>query len=288
MQALEAYFPGGEGKVSIEAHVQDLGWVDPVTTSLTKYAGTVGKGKQMEAVRISLSGDAASTYDVYYRVHAANIGWMDWAKNGERAGTRGFGYGIEAIQIKLIEKNGKAPGKTETPFRTPTDIMGTSLASVDQMVAYYQDMGKEYPAKVYDSKGASSVSQYCLEVDAAAKSEGVRSDVLFCQAMKETGWLQFGGAVKAEQCNFGGLGSTSSIDPGASFKDVGTGLLAQTQHLKAYASTRPLNKTCVDPRFNLVKRGSATRLEELDGKWAVPGDGYGEDIANMIDTLLTY
>ena len=288
VQALEAYFPGGEGKVSIEAHVQDLGWVDPVTTSLTKYAGTVGKGKQMEAVRISLSGDAASTYDVYYRVHAANIGWMDWAKNGERAGTRGFGYGIEAIQIKLIEKNGKAPGKTETPFRTPTDIMGTSLASVDQMVAYYQDMGKEYPAKVYDSKGASSVSQYCLEVDAAAKSEGVRSDVLFCQAMKETGWLQFGGAVKAEQCNFGGLGSTSSIDPGASFKDVGTGLLAQTQHLKAYASTRPLNKTCVDPRFNLVKRGSATRLEELDGKWAVPGDGYGEDIANMIDTLLTY
>lgn len=288
VQALEAYFPGGEGSVKVEAHVQDLGWVDPVTTSLTKYAGTVGKSKRMEAVRITLGGDAADKYDVYYRVHAANIGWMDWAKNGDRAGTQGYGYGIEAIQIRLVEKGGKAPGSTDVAFRTPTDIMGTSMASVNQMVSYYRDMEDSYPSAVYNGKGADSISDYCLQVDAAARSEGVRSDVLFCQAMKETGWLQFGGSVKAEQCNFGGLGATSSVDPGYTFKDVGTGLLAQTQHLKAYASTKPLNEECVDPRFSLVKRGSATRLEELDGKWAVPGNGYGEDIAGMINKLLTY
>lgn len=288
VQALEAYFPGGEGTVKVEAHIQDLGWVDSVTTSLTRYAGTVGQGKRMEAVRITLGGDAAEEYDVYYRVHAANIGWMDWAKNGERAGTQGYGYGIEAIQIRLVEKGGDAPGSTEVAFRTPTDIMGASMASVRQMVSYYNDMEGAYPSAVYDDKGADSIADYCLQVDAAARSEGVRSDVLFCQAMKETGWLQFGGSVKVEQCNFGGLGATSSIDPGYTFKDVGTGLLAQTQHLKAYASTKPLNEECVDPRFSLVARGSATRLEELDGKWAVPGNGYGEDIAGMINELLTY
>ena len=35
----------------------------------------------------------------YYGVHAQNIGWMDWAKNGHSAGTAGYSYRLEAIQI---------------------------------------------------------------------------------------------------------------------------------------------------------------------------------------------
>ena len=31
-------------------------------------------------------------YDVYYRVHCQNFGWMDWAKNGESAGSAGYSY----------------------------------------------------------------------------------------------------------------------------------------------------------------------------------------------------
>ncbi len=83
------------------------------------------------------------------------------------------------------------------------------------------------------------------------------------------------------------LGAVNSA-PGnaASFKDVRTGIRAQVQHLKAYASTDPLAQACVDPRFDLVKRGCAPLLEDLNGKWAVPGDGYGESIAKMIDTML--
>ena len=43
-------------------------------------------------------------YDIYYRVHAQNFGWMGWAKNGEAAGTEGYGYRVEAIQIKIVKK----------------------------------------------------------------------------------------------------------------------------------------------------------------------------------------
>ena len=31
----------------------------------------------------------AKHYDVYYRVHAETYGWLDWAKNGDPAGTAG-------------------------------------------------------------------------------------------------------------------------------------------------------------------------------------------------------
>ena len=41
---------------------------------------------------------------------------MDWASNGEAAGTAGYSYRIEAIQIELVEKGEKAPGNTTKPF----------------------------------------------------------------------------------------------------------------------------------------------------------------------------
>lgn len=171
--------------------------------------------------------------------------------------------------------------------RTP--IMGVSQASVEQMAAYYRkNVGEStYPASVYTNYGAPTLQDFCTIVLEEAKAEGVRAEVVFAQAMKETGWLRFGGAVKVEQCNFCGLGAVNSA-PGnaASFRDVRTGIRAQVQHLKAYASTDPLAQACVDPRFDLVKRGCAPLLEDLNGKWAVPGDGYGESIAKMIDTML--
>lgn len=33
-----------------------------------------------------------------------------------------------------------------------------------------------------------------------------------------------------------------------------------------------------DPRFHLMRRGSAPNWEDLNGRWAVPGIGYGEQI----------
>ena len=57
----------------------------------------------------------ANKFDVYYRVHAQSYGWLDWAKNGEGAGTQGKAKRLEAIQIVLVKKNGVAPGSTQRP-----------------------------------------------------------------------------------------------------------------------------------------------------------------------------
>src|SRR5690606_34447581 len=44
-------------------------------------------------------------------------------------------------------------------------------------------------------------------------------------------------------------------------------------HLFAYATAAnlPNGETLVDPRFNLVQRGSSPYWEDLAGKWAYPG-----------------
>ena len=159
-----------------------------------------------------------------------------------------------------------------------TPIMGKSAASVSSMVSLYNSTGHTYPT-IYASKGATTINDFCQIVLEEANAEGVKAEILFAQAMLETGWLQFGGSVKAEQCNFGGIGAINTSAAGVAFDNVRIGLRAQVQHLKAYASSEPLNNACVDPRFNKVDRGIAPCLEDLDGHWAVPGVGYGKRIA---------
>ena len=81
-----------------------------------KIMGTVGKSKAIEAVSIKLTGTIAESYDVYYRVHAQDFGWLGWAKNGEDAGSQGYAKHVEAIQIQLVKKDGTAPGNTDNLF----------------------------------------------------------------------------------------------------------------------------------------------------------------------------
>ena len=87
------------------------------------------------------------------------------------------------------------------------------------------------------------------------------------------------------QNNYAGIGALNGNAKGqaATFPDPRTGVRAQIQHLKAYASKAALVNGCVDPRFSLVTRGSAQYVEWLgasdnpNGKgWAVPGKGYGK------------
>ena len=100
--------PVSDGSVQINAHVSGVGWQGWDTPSASE-GGTTGQGRAVEAVRLRLTGSLARDYDVYYRVHASNIGWMAWAKDGEEAGTTGFGRSLEAVQVRLVKKGDAAP-----------------------------------------------------------------------------------------------------------------------------------------------------------------------------------
>ena len=137
---------------------------------------------------------------------------------------------------------------------------------------------KGFPSAVYTDRGASNIIDFCKILYEEAQSEGVSPEVLYGQVMKETGYLKFENLVQPNQCNFGGLGATGPGNPGYTFGSVREGLRAQVQHLKAYGSTEPLINPCIDARFKYVSRGCAPRTVDLNGKWAVPGVGYGESI----------
>lgn len=199
-----------------------------------------------------------------------------------------FGNDLKAYYLHYIDY-GKAEGRNaKKSVQQP--IMGSPATTVAQMTRRYKAVGKVYPGKTYKRYGAPTIADFCQLVYEEAVDEGVRPEVVFAQAMHETGWLQFGGDVKPDQCNFAGIGTTGGGVAGASFnaygkKSVRMGLRAQVQHLKAYASTGALKHKKVDPRFSLVKRASAVSVESLGGKWAV-SKSYGKTIVKQMRALL--
>lgn len=127
---------------------------------------------------------------------------------------------------------------------------------------------------------APEVGAYYLEY---GEVYGIRADVAYAQAIHETDYFRFTGVVGEEQNNFAGIGATGPDNLGANFATPKEGVHAHIQHLYSYASTDPIPSGYpkIDPRFDLVTRGSATTWTQLNGKWAVPGTTYGQSILSI-------
>lgn len=192
--------------------------------------------------------------------------------------------GVYALQTYVDAANGISVVAASLCYKFVSsaglyEIAGTTGTTASQMVAYYK-ANATYPS-FYANSDAPTIEAFCQLYIEECAAEGIRAEVAFCQAMKETGFLRYGGAVKIEQYNFAGIGATDNGGTPATFGSVREGIRAQVQHLKAYAATSSLSNPCVDPRFSLVTRGSAPYVEWLGikenpyGKGWASATGYG-------------
>ena len=90
--------------VSVSAHVQNIGWMDPVSSG--KVAGTTGRGLNLEALKISLEVDGATSQEqianaISVEAHVSNVGWQAAVGNGGTAGTTGQSRAVEALRVRL-------------------------------------------------------------------------------------------------------------------------------------------------------------------------------------------
>ena len=123
-----------------------------------------------------------------------------------------------------------------------------------------------------------------------AEREGIRPDMALSQALLETGYFNFGGAVEPWQHNFCGLGTIGNGVQGAAFKTPREGVRAHIQHLLAYSSHDLPKTTLIDPRYdkahNLrLQKGLITKWSGLNWTWAMGGE-YAEKIINTHQLML--
>jgi len=162
-------------------------------------------------------------------------------------------------------------------------IMGEPVATQEQMVNY---INKRNPEPKLNCTVKQLVHLYYLE----GGREGIRPDIALCQAIKETGIWAYGGDVIPEQNNYCGLGTTGGGVKGEFFSTPQLGVRAHIQHLLAYSSTRMPTTPVVDPRYSLVRQSYGSRTlgtwQDLNGRWAVPGRYYGQEILSMFRDIL--
>lgn len=179
---------------------------------------------------------------------------------------------------------------TQPEFSVPStvstydnSIIGTPLATQQQCVKY---LLRNNPNPNLPVSAEQIVAYYYEE----GEREGIRPDVAFAQALKETGFFRYGGDVIPEQNNYCGLGTTGGGVKGEFFRTPQLGVRAHIQHLLAYSSTRRPTMPVVDPRYSLVREAYGSRTlgtwQDLNGRWAVPGRYYGQEIMSMFRAIL--
>lgn len=171
----------------------------------------------------------------------------------------------------------------QTLSTSDTSIIGTPIATQQQCVKY---LLRNNPHPNLNVSAEEIVAYYYEE----GAREGIRPDVAFAQALKETGFFRYGGDVIPEQNNYCGLGTTGGGVKGEFFATPQLGVRAHIQHLLAYSSTRRPTMPVVDPRYSLVRQSYGSRTlgnwQDLNGRWAVPGRFYGQEILSMFRDIL--
>ncbi|MBO8137859.1 MAG: glucosaminidase domain-containing protein [Desulfotomaculum sp.] len=205
-------------------------------------------------------------------------------------------------QLEKYDLQIKLPGGTVINTADVT-IQGEPVATADQLRSWLAEEAERIKVKMETqyNRSFNPIPSNLVDLYLKIGAEyGIRGDLAFCQAAKETHFWQFTGDVQPFQNNYCGLGAVGSpctgqeplngADPnsvsfkpgvhGAVFASPEIGVEAHIQHLYAYACKDPLppGKVIYDPRFKLVARGSAPTWQELNGRWAVPGTTYGQSI----------
>lgn len=205
------------------------------------------------------------------------------------------GWWINPNTNKIPEKTKEQlVAELDTTNLTPITMSGLNLPQITpiQAMQYIKSNNPNY-------KLSCSLEELVYSFMRAGFIENIRWDIALCQSIHETGFFKYGGQVQWDQNNFAGIGATNGGAKGAIFNSAFEGVIAQMQHLKAYANSTLINHIeLLDPRFTYVTRGWAPYLEWLGAGenpknkiyeknigWAVPGNSYGQSIAKMIETI---
>ena len=139
LEAFEMYLTNREyyGEIWYRSKSSDSDWESDWRES-GEISGKVGS--KLEAIQIRLFSNVSLYYDVIYRVYVQKLGWLGWARNGESAGTSGYDYRIEAIEVKLVKKNTYIPSGEESYLEKEPEPMKVTYQTQVQQKGWLEEV----------------------------------------------------------------------------------------------------------------------------------------------------
>ncbi len=162
----------------------------------------------------------------------------------------------------------------EPTFTTTTLMIAESQATLEQAIQWAKNRGAH--------QRFIDVAPYYWEY---GEITGIRADVLYAQAAKETGYGKYGGRVIPEQNNWAGIKKYGAVgdetEDHESFATPEDGVRGHFNHMAAYLGLDPVGEP--HGRYHSVKSllwaGTVTTVEQLGAKWC-PDIFYGSSIVN--------
>ena len=184
-----------------------------------------------------------------------------------------------------IKEEEKEEEKKEPVFTTTTLLVDDSEATLEQAIKWAENRGAHQRfidvAPIYWEYGEIT---------------GIRADVLYAQAAKETGYGKYGGRVVPVQNNWAGIKKYGAVGDETEdheyFETPDDGVRGHFNHMAAYLGLDPVGEP--HGRYKSVKSlswaGTIKTVEQLGGKWC-PDVYYGSSIVNdyllpMINTKI--
>ena len=169
---------------------------------------------------------------------------------------------------------------SESPLGTP--IRGASESTMDAAVMWARSNGA--------TEQFIDIAKYYWQY---GEELGIRADLMYAQAARETGFGRFGRHATADMNNFAGIKkydiNDSTIDAHESFPTAQDGVRAHFNHMCAYIGAEPVGEP--HGRYYTIMRmpwaGTINYIEELTGKWSVDPE-YGARIAEMAQEMKKY
>ena len=168
-------------------HMAHLGWLDWAKNG--QSAGSTGFGLAVEAVEIQLvpkgaeaPGETTRPFitqeyiktlcNVNYQSHVQNIGWQNWVKNGEQAGTTGRSLRLEAFLMNL---SGEMAEGSSISYQAHLNNTGWE--------------GWKNTNQVAGGPGASRRIE-CLQIQLGGKA-AIFYDIYYHVYVQNIGWLEW-------------------------------------------------------------------------------------------------
>lgn len=169
------------GRIDYQVHIQNIGWQVANGKNYVSdgaLAGTTGQSKRLEAIKISLTDELSSHYDIYYRVHAQNVGWLYWAKNGAPAGSQGLFARLEGIEIKLVPKG------TGTFEQSRAFVSGTTLS----YQTHIQSIGWQTSKGNNQVSGTTGQEKRLEALKISTAQTGLTGSIVYQTHIQNIGW----------------------------------------------------------------------------------------------------
>jgi len=177
----------------------------------------------------------------------------------------------EAAVLLYRAKQYKARNSQDL-FITKTPMMGESTVTKEQAKKWAENRGAH--------QRFIDIADFYWKY---GEITGIRPEILYGQAAKETGFGKYTGQVKPEQNNWAGIKIKNPVadrpEDHETFATPEDGVRAHFNHISAYVGTEPVGEP--HDRYYVLKtvawRGTVKNVEQLGGKWA-PDVTYGYNI----------